>query len=327
MTVETLEENAENAEALAEGAGEELELGEGEPVVLEDWEKSDEDLEKESEAEAAKLLEGEEIDDDKPKPEKTLKAKKKLQRKLEAQTSENDELRAENARLKESKATPEARPTGRPVRPKEEDFETDEEYEAARDQYGDEIYEWRQSEKTTKQTETQAQEKQAADIKTGVDGHFERAEALIESGGISHEKYNEANAVVRAALDAINPGKGDFIADYLISKLGKGSEKVFYQLGRNAESRAELVGLLREDPNGSLALVYLAKKSASLVNPTPKKSKAPAPAPSISGSNTPGGEAKFKKDYDAAMKSGNHQKAMDLRTDARRNHKINTKNW
>lgn len=330
MAVETLEDNADNAAALAEGEAEEIEAGEGEAVVLEDWQKSDEDLEKEIEDEAAANLlegEGEGIDDDKPKPEKSLKAKKKLQRKLEVKDSENDELKAEIARLKETKATQAAKPAGRPVRPREEDFDTDDEYESAMEKHEDEVYDWRQSDRTAKQTETQAQEKQTAEITEGVNGHFERAELLLEASGISSEKYNASNDAIRKAIDTVAPGRGDYIADYLITQLGEGSEKVFYQLGVNKTAQSELVNLLKIDPSGNKALVYLAKKTGQLGNPTPRKSKAPAPAPSISGSNTPGGEAKMRKDYDTAMKSGNVQKAMDIRTDARRAYKINTKKW
>ena len=329
MAVETLVENTDNAAALAEGS--EV-VTEGEIQPLEDWQKSDEDLEAEEEAAALALAEESEEDDgskegedDKPKPVKSLKAKKALQRKLKESDTEIEKLRRENEELK--KGIPTATKTERPKRPKEEDFDTDEEYEAAQDKYDDDIIEYRLSDRDTKRQASTAQETAVKQIQDGVDSHFERAEKLMEVSNISAEKYESANLTVRKAIETLAPGKGDYVTDYLISQLGEGSEKVFYHLGVNKAALSELTGLLASDPSGVKAAVFLGRKAESLGNPTPRKSKAPAPAPSISGSNTPSGEAKFKKDYDAAMKSGNVQKAMDIRTDARRQHKINTNKW
>lgn len=322
MAAETLVDNADNAAALAEGGAEEIEAGEGEAVVLEDWQKSDEDVEKEAEAEAAaKLLEGEgdEIDDDKPKPEKTLKAKKKLQRKLEVKDSENDELKAEIARLKESKVTPTGKPTGRPVRPKEEDFDTDEDYEAARETYSDDLYDWRQSDKTAKQTETKAQEQKLAEIKEGVEAHFERAEALLETSGISPEKYNAANKAFREEIDSIHPGQGDFLADLFTSRMGQGSEKVLYNIGVNDTAKAEFSKLLRKDPSGIEAAIYLGQKKEQLTNPKKRKTNAPPPALNVKGDAT-GGKAggSMKRAYDKAEKTGSAQAMYNAKKEAKK---------
>lgn len=318
MDPETLAENADNAAALAEGAGTELELGEGEAVVLEDWQKSDEDLEKEAESEAAKLLEENPDDGDKTKPEKSLKAKKKLQRKLKDADDELEKLRLENEQLKRTNAAPAEKPTGRPARPKELDFDTDEEYEAAQDKYDNDIFDWRQSERSTQRTATKAQESQAENIRTGVDGHFERAEKLIEESGISPEKYNASNVAVRSAIDSIAPGKGDFITDYLISELGEGSEKVFYHLGVNAAARDELTTLLTKDPSGVKAAIYLGQKREQLTNPKRPKSNARPPASNVKGdapTSAKGGA--MKRAYDKAVKSGSGQAMYNAKKEAK----------
>lgn len=312
--------------------GENGEVVTDEVKPLEDWQKSDEDLEAEAEAEAKALAEESEEDggqvegeDDKSKPVKFLKEKKKLKRRLQETDDELEKLRRENEELK--KGVPSTNKAERPKRPKEYDFDTDEEFEAAQDKYDDDIIEYRLSYRDTKKQESTAQEAASKQIQDGVDSHFERAEKLMETSGISPEKYDSANITVRKAIDTLAPGRGDFVTDYLIAQLGEGSEKVFYHLGVNKASLATLTGLLTADPSGVRAGIFLGGKLESLGNPTPKKSKAPAPAPSLQGNNTPGGEAKMKKDYDSAMKSGNIQKAMDIRTDARRTHKINTGKW
>jgi hypothetical protein len=313
------EEITENADMLAEGEGAELEAENGEPTPLEDWQKSDEDLE----AEAAALEAGDEPGEsgeggDNPKPEKSLKAKKKLQRKLKEADEEKEALRAENERLKAAQAAPAAKPTGRPVRPKELDFDTDEEYEAALDQYDADIFDWRQSERVKQRETTKAQESQATQIKEGVDSHFERAEKLLEESGISPEKYSASNVAVRSAIDSIAPGKGDFITDYLISEMGEGSEKVFYQLGVNATERNKLVTLLTKDPSGVRAAFFLGQKKEQLTKPKRPKSNARPPASSVKGdAPTSSKGAAMKRAYDKAVKSGSGQAMYNAKKEAK----------
>jgi len=304
------EKNTDNAEAQAEGEGEELETEDGE-ATLEEWQKDGTEEDDPGET-------SEEEDGDNPKPEKSLKAKKKLQRKLKEADEEKEALRAENERLKAAQATPAAKPTGKPSRPKELDFDTDEEYEAAQDQYDNDIFDWRQSERSTKKTATKAQESQAESIRTGVDGHFERAEKLLEESGISPEKYSASNVAVRSAIDSIAPGKGDFITDYLISELGEGSEKVFYHLGVNAAARAELTTLLAKDPSGVKAAIFLGQKKEQLTNPKRPKSNARPPASNVKGdapTSAKGGA--MKRAYDKAVKSGSGQSMYNAKKEAK----------
>jgi len=329
LAVETLVENADNAAALAEGS--EV-VTEGEAQPLEDWQKSDEDLEAEEEAAALALAEESEEDDgskegedDKPKPVKSLKAKKALQRKLKESDTEIEKLRRENEELK--KGVPAATKTERPKRPKEEDFDTDEEYEAAQDKYDDDIIEYRLSDRDTKRKASTAQETAAKQIQDGVDSHFERAEKLMEASNITAEKYESANLTVRKAIETLAPGKGDYITDYLISQLGEGSEKVFFHLGVNKAALAELTGLLATDPSGVKAAVFLGRKVESLGNPMPRKSKAPAPAPNVSGVNVSNAAGKMQKEYEAAHKKGDYARAFDIKRDARKTHKIDTAKW
>jgi hypothetical protein len=310
----------DDAETLAEGEGLENEIDGGEAAPLEEWQKTDEDIAAEDaalESESEPADEGEE--GEKQKPEKTLKAKKKLQRKLKEADEEKEALRAEIEKLKQAKVGPAEKQAGKPVRPKEHDFDSDEEYEAAQDQYEEEVYNWRQSEHTTKKTAAKEQETQIAQITKGVNGHFERAEALIESSGISPEKYNASNVAVRSAIDVIAPGKGDYVTDYLIAQLGEGSEKVFYQIGVNKASRDELISLLTEDPSGVKAAIFLGQKKEQLTNPKKRKTNAPPPASSVKGDAT-GGKAggALKRAYDKAEKSGSAQAMYNAKKEAKK---------
>lgn len=300
----------ENADMLAEGEGEELETEDGE-TELEEWQKDGTEEDEPGET-------TDEEDGDNPKPEKSLKAKKKLQRKLKEADEEKEALRAENERLKAAQAAPAAKPTGRPARPKELDFDTDEEYEAALDQYDADIFDWRQSERAKQRETTKAQESQAESIKSGVDGHFQRAEKLLEESGISPEKYSASNVAVRSAIDSIAPGKGDFITDYLISELGEGSEKVFYHLGVNAAARTELTTLLTKDPSGVKAAIFLGQKKEQLTNPKRPKSNARPPASSVKGDTpTSSKGAAMKRAYDKAEKSGSGQAMYNAKKEAK----------
>lgn len=310
MKIEEQEEIVDNSEVLDEDEGGENGSEDGE-TTFEEWQLDGTEDEEGSE-------DAEDEDGEKPKPEKSLKAKKKLQRKLKEADDEKDALKAEIEQLKKSNAAPAAKPTGRPVRPKEDDYDSDEEYETAMDQWGDDISDWRQSERTSKKAATETHDKQAAQIKERVNSHFERAETLVETTDVSTEKYNASNKSIRAAIDAISPGKGDFITDYFISKLGNGSEKVFYQLGINKKVQAEFITLLTENPNGDQALIYLGQKKEQLTNPKKRKTNAPAPASNVKGDAT-GGKAGgvMKRAYDKAEKTGSAQAMYNAKKEAK----------
>jgi hypothetical protein len=243
-------------------------------------------------------------------PTKThIKVKTNLKRRLKEGDSEIKRLREENERLK-GQTLPEVK-TGKPVRPNELDFETDEAFRAAQEKYDSDIIQYHMSERDSTQKEVAAQEAKIMKIQADVDSHFERADNLIKTSGISEEKYEMSNLAIRKAIDSIAPDNGDAITDALISTLGEGSEKVFYHLGINSAAQGEFIGLLASDPTGLQAAIYLGKKSVQLNSPAPKKSKAPAPAPTLSG----GG----------ATLSGD--KLRKIKREARKTHKIDTTKW
>ncbi len=308
--VETPTEEVEVTEETEVVENTEQEGGEGEPEEVEAWQlEEDHANEEEGETVPLKVL---------------LKTKRKLKDRLGDKDTELERLKEENARLKQ--VGPETK-TGQPVRPNELDYETDEEYSAALVKYEDDSFEYRLSQRDANNSATQAQNDIRASIRAGVEEHDIRAEALLKTSGITAEKYALSDQAFRSTIESVMPGNGDLIADMLITKMGPGSEKVAYHLGVNKAAQTEFRELLRKDPSGIEAGMYLGEKKRTLAAPAKRKSNAPAPAQQVNGSLATDSSAKFKKEYDAAHKSGNYGKAFDLKREARKTHKIDTSKW
>lgn len=304
---EVVTEELENQEVVNEV----LEGEEGEEKVVEAWQLEEDESEEPKEGETVPL-------------KAHLKAKRKLKGRLEDTATELERLKKENESLK--KILPETK-TGKPVRPSELSFDTDEEYQEALEKYEEESFEYRLAQKTKAEQETNSQREVREKLKAGVDEHFTRAEKLLETSGITAEKYELADASVRAAVESVMPGNGDLFTDYFISQVGEGSEKVFYHLGVNKAAQEEFKNLLKADPTGVKAAIYLGKKSVQLNSPANRKSSAPPPAPGLNGGQAKDASSKLKREYDAAHKSGNYAKAFDIKREARKTHKINTNEW
>jgi len=224
--------------------------------------------------------------------------KSKLKGRVSARDEEIEKLRTENEALRlagQQKVEPKLL-----TRPIENAFDTDEEYNLALSQYdgrlAQETYNRNQAQTNQEATRKQATEK----LTEAIDSHYERAELLIKETGIKPENYKKADENLRRAFDTIRPKEGDLIVDQLISKLGKGSEKVAYFLGVNKPAQAKAQSLLTSDPSGMSLLVYLGEQKQRLINPTKPKSNAPDPATNLKGdvsaSNTVA-EKKLKTAY------------------------------
>ena len=253
-------------------------------------------------------------------------AKAKLRAKLEKKhNSELDELKAENERLKNGKA-PEAK-----ARPKREQFDNADDPDEA---FFEALTDWKLEQNTASQkaSATQAevnqrQQEYQTQVSQAVDQHYERAQVLSTKSGINPEAYQSADLVLRQAVESVFPGGGDGITDSLIASLGPGSEKVAFNLGVNAANRAEFIRLLREDPNGIKASVFLGKQVERLNAPSKRKTNAPKPAPSLNGNaNTNSNSTAAKKKYDAAYKKGDGQAAFNIKREAKSSG-VNTSSW
>lgn len=242
--------------------------------------------------------------------------KNKLKGRVSDRDSTIDRLRKERDDARTQKLVEEKTTL---VKPKQDDFDTDEKYAAAQEKYNDdrmtEVWDRKQLEKN----QGDAQQKVVVARKEAVEGHYERAGVLIEKSGIKPEVYKAADATVRKAVESTSPKLGNIIVDQVISMLGEGSEKVMYFLGRNKAALSKFQSLLSDDPSGMTAAVYLGQEKQRLTNPTKPRSNAPDPASGIKGDESVGGGAanKLKKKYDAAHTKGNTQAAYNAKKEAR----------
>jgi len=316
------EQAAEEAKLAEEKAAEEAAANEkeDEPELDEDGNPIEPEVE-------PWMKEDEEQDSDDPSKQVPVGKFVSVKRKLKGQISDREEeierLKRENAELAKLKPKEETILE----RPKRDNFSTDEEFDEAFDEYN-------QSRTTEAINRTRLEDQRKADqqqvrenLAVAVDGHYERAAALIEKSNIKPEVYQATDIIVREAVEAVNPNLGDIIVDQVISILGEGSEKVLYFLGRNKAALAKFQNLLMTDKSGMKAAVYLGQEKQRLTNPIKQRSSAPAPVTNIKGDEPLSGAAgRFKKKYDAAHKKGDNQAAYNAKKEARAA-KIDTSTW
>ena len=254
------------------------------------------------------------------------KTRSKLKGKVNEQASEIDDLKAQVAKLQANNQSITA--SSPKSMPKLEDFDYDEAkfQKANADWIQSQITEQIQS--ASKQQEIAAKQQQAMrDTQEAVDAHYTRAAQLAEKSNIEPELYQSADLKVRQVIDSVVNGQGDAITDVLIARLGEGSEKVMYYLGRNPKAQETLKSKLLTDPNGISAAIYLGSLHSQITIPQQRKSRATPPAKQIKGGNTtPSPEGKLKKSYQDAHRRGNSQAAFDARREARAAG-IDTSNW
>jgi hypothetical protein len=247
---------------------------------------------------------------------KHVRIKNELKGKLSEREQEIERLRQENETLKTSGSAPQTKKSL--SLPKLENYETDDEYNQALASYIDNKI---QSE-SLKQQQQMTEEGQKAQIQKQraieVNSHYARASEFVKSVKIKPDLYNQADKVVRDAIDLVNPGKGDLITDQIISVLGDGSEKVMYYLGVNSTARNRLHSLLLEDSTGMKAIAYLGGVKNKISNPKKIKTNAPEPSQPIQEDAVSDKSVKVdKRSYQKAEESGNMQKVFDIRRAAR----------
>lgn len=243
-----------------------------------------------------------------------IKMKQKLKGKLRDSDSEIERLKAENEKLKSSTATPEITV---PKRPKLDDFDTDEEYDAAATKYEKDnaqaIYAAIQKEESSKSSQRKFVER----VQSSVDGHYDRAAKLVEKHGINPEVYRQATETVQEAIETVVPGMKAF--DLFVDLIGEGSEKTVFAVGRNKTKLSLLKEKLHDDRSGLKAAFYLGQETARLNGIKNKSSSAPAPAAQLKGDAKPESASTkaLKKKYDEAHSKGRSGEAYKLKKQAR----------
>jgi len=248
-----------------------------------------------------------------------IRMKQKLKGRLSDSNEEIELLREENKALKAGITTPVGRPKVLPKRPKENDYDTIQEYDEAMDEYDEKVHQIR-SETSNKEVQIKnAQMRAQENLKKAVDSHYERAAKLIQDNGIDTEVYKKTDFNIREAIETIRPGMGDIITDQIISVMGEGSEKVLYYLGRNKNALNEFKTLLNEDNSGLKISLFLGQHRERLLNTKQKASKAPPPDSDIKGDDTPLSvkDSAFLKRRKAAIKKGNIQLAYNIKKEAK----------
>jgi len=340
--VKTLDElKAENAAAEAaaaeeaqkvENAAEENELDESTQGSDDENEDAEADKESEELEQAAEAGEGktEEIeaedwmkgDDHESQVEKKFGdndmagLRKKLKAKLSDKEGEIEALKAENEALKNSGTQAN---TGALTRPKRDDFFDKDEPDTAYDEaLTDYIIEKTRADTAAANAANSLNEAEKAaklKISQGEDAHYNRVAKLVEASGIKPETYQAADLAFRQAIDSALPGNGDNVAAIFMGRLGEGSEKVVYNMLVNQNKLAKLTSLLRDDPTGLDAGMYLAEIKSTVTLPKKTRSSAPKPAPEIKGDASENKSAKsLKKKY---LASDDLQERINLRSQAR----------
>ncbi len=277
----------------------------------------------ETEGEEKQLEPWEEVEEDLPDKPITvhaqIKQRRKFQKREETIKSENEKLKAELEQIKKSGVKKDN------TLPREEDFDSWDEFKEAEAKYTQNLI---QSQIQTERQQVDAKKDQDKVMKE-VGNHYVRVDSFLNETGVKKEIYDNSDEVVRGVLEEVFPGNGDYNFERLISQMGPGSEKVTYFIGRN---KAEFQSKLISDPSGIEAAIYLGQKLEQFNGSSGKKrqSKAPVPASSANGADTNATSISakaFKKKYDAAHKAGNGTEAFNIKRSAKREHKIDTKDW
>ena len=244
---------------------------------------------------------------------KHVALKKKLRGTIKEQDDEIERLKKENAALQKPQA-----PAEPALRPKREDFDSDDLFDEAIDGYRDERTRETLSQQTAQSQQQADIEKSQARLNDAVDTHYLRAAQLIEKTGIKPEIFKASDVAVRKAVDSVMPERGERVVDEMISRIGDGSDKVMYYLGRNQAALDRLKSLLVSDPSGIEAAIYLGQEKQRLTNPTKPRTQAPDPAARLTGDAPSGAKHKaLKRAYDKAHNGGGIQDAYNAKKAAK----------
>ena len=257
-----------------------------------------------------------------------IRMKQKLKGRLSDKDDELEKLKAENEALKAGAMQTPIKTGDMPKRPVENDFDSIPEFELALTKYEDTMLQVRLDAADKRRSIKKQQDAAKEEIVTAVDSHYERAATLVDKNKIAVDVYKQADRTVREVVEAVRPGQGDIVTDFLISVVGEGSEKVMYFLGKNKKALGSFKSLLAEDPSGIKASMFLGQQKQRLLNSKRKASSARPPADDVHGDNNQSsvkGGALLKK-RKAALKNGNVQLAYDIKKQAKTSG-VDVSNW
>lgn len=213
-----------------------------------------------------------------------IKTRKKLKGKISERDNEIENLKAEIESLKTAPQQQVIIP-GSDIgpRPRIEDYDDDSKFQADLDAWEDKKFNDRVARTQAQQNQTEAARRQEENVKKEVDRHYERAGEMLKSYSIEEDAYRQADTAFREAIEAVLPRTGDVIADNMIARLGEGSEKAIFFIGRNKQRLAEFQSKFLNDNTGLQAAMHLGTVLGQLNSKSKSKPRSTAPAPAPSG--------------------------------------------
>ena len=325
MTLEELKKQNAEAETAEQGAqpgeAEEAEAQQPEPEEPEGEEAEGEEGEGSQEI-PAWLATGEQTPEGAQVPVKTHVAmKQKLKGRLSEQKGELEQLKQEIQQLKTGATQQPARTpqADRPM-PKADDFydkpDPDAAYHSALQSWMDNRLEQKLSAQIQQQQQTQQAQHQQRQVTAALDQHYERAAQIVNEGLLTADEFQAAETLVRQSVEAIAPGSGDVYVDAMLSSMGEGSEKVVVSLARNPSNLVAFSQALQQDQTGMKAAAYLGELKGRFSGASKRVSKTPTPGATLQGEGAKTGGAS-KRQYIAAHKAKNRQKAFDIKRAAK----------
>lgn len=247
--------------------------------------------------------------------------KRSAQKRIDQLTAEKEAIRREFEEFKAKSGKQDAKPpepssvpkeqpdpSKRPVKPKQEDFRTWDEYEAAADKYHEDLADWKAGQKLEEHTRKLQQQASEAAMQTRLN------EAKSRYG-------DEAEPKVLDTAKTVFEDKG--VASAIKAAIGRSEVLVdaLYVMGSDSEELASFVKLSKEDPLEALRKWFtveaLVKQELSKSKPEPEESpptahrasdgkflpakkSAPPPPTELNGNSSPGGDER-----DRAANTGN----------------------
>jgi hypothetical protein len=229
--------------------------------------------------------------------------KEELNREIRELLAKRDSLRQEAAPAKTEdvkKPEPSTGPEGRPIKPKQEDFDDWGKYEAAQDKYLEDLADWKAASKIEEHAQRQRQESLTQEMQKRLDSAKERygeeSEATITTTAKSIFADETVPPAIKAAL-----GRSEVIVDAL------------YVIGSDASEFADFLKLAKSDPIEALRKWFTVEalvkeelksgpKSATERAPDgkfvsteaktekPARKEAPPPARELNGNSAPPGD-------------------------------------
>lgn len=229
-----------------------------------------------------------------------LSALMKQKHKGREKDAEIEELKKQ---LTEQRQAPQGQqPAERPKMPRDKDFDTDDDFEAAMEQFHYDVANFNASASSTSMVAQQQETARVQARDTAVNGFIERADAVVVKHKIKPEIYKGALDNVQGIIENAFQHLGGNAFPEFLSKLEDGDETTLYQIGRNKGQQDKLASLLRDDPSGIKAFQHIARLTGKNLGAKTKTSLAPKPAAKAKGDTNavPANETAWRKKYDKA---------------------------